>query len=476
MTNTGTSVNRRSVLIAAMGVPLGVTLASCATGGGTDDDPADDPVDGNGNGEGEEVDAENPFGVETDSAVEAVIFDGGYGIDYVEYAAEIMAENFPEMEFDVSGTVNIAPELQPRFVGGDPPDLIDNAGANQIGFTTILNQLEELDDVVDSPSLEGTPIRETLFDGVLEPGTFDGRLVAINYVLTVYGVWYSGSLFEEHGWEVPTTWAEAMDLGAAAQDEGLYLFVWGQEAATYYQTLAIDSAIKEAGDELRLSLEHLEEGAWNHEAMQEVFHALKDIVDAGYFLPGGSGTQFTAAQAQWSEEQEAILYPSGSWIENEMAGQTADGFEMRGFPTMSLSDNPAMGVNALHSTAGEPFIVPSDADNVAAGKELLRTMLSRDAAEYFAREKLAPTIVADTVPEDGFGSTALVSQTEMLDAASGAIYTHDFVSRYGMNQDMLVVWNSFLDGQTSVEELTESLEGITGEVREDDAIDIIEVE
>ncbi|HLS26523.1 MAG TPA: N-acetylglucosamine/diacetylchitobiose ABC transporter substrate-binding protein [Beutenbergiaceae bacterium] len=471
MTNTGTSVNRRSVLIAAMGLPLGVTLASCATGGG--DEPADDEPAGNG--EDQEVDADNPFGVQTDSAVEAVIFDGGYGIDYVENAAEIMQANFPDMTFDVSGTVNIAPELQPRFVGGDPPDLIDNAGAQQIGFTTILNQLEELDDVIDAPNLEGEIIRDTLFDGVLEPGTYDGRFVALNYVLTVYGLWYSGSLFAEHGWEPPTTWAEAMDLGAAAQDEGLYLFCWGQEAATYYQTLAIDSAIKEAGDELRLSLEHLEEGAWSHEALQDVFHAMKDIVDAGYFLPGGSGTQFTAAQAQWSLEQQAILYPSGSWIENEMADQTAEGFEMRGFPSMALSDSPALGVNAIHSTAGEPFIVPSDAENVAAGKELLRTMLSREAAEYFAREKLAPTVVAGTVPEDGFGSTALVSQTEMLEQAEGAIFTHDFVSRYGMNQEMLVVWNSFLDGQLSVEELTDDLQSITDGVREDDAIDIIEV-
>ena len=34
--------------------------------------------------------------------------------------------------------------------------------------------------------------------------------------------------------------------------------------------------------------------------------------------PGGAGTQFTAAQAQWSNNQDALLYPSGSWIENEM--------------------------------------------------------------------------------------------------------------------------------------------------------------
>ena len=39
-------------------------------------------------------------------------------------------------------------------------------------------------------------------------------------------------------------------------------------------------------------------------------------------------------------------------------------------------------------------------------------MLSKDAATNFAKTKLAPTIVKGTVPADGFGSTALVSQIE----------------------------------------------------------------
>lgn len=474
MTNKkSTPINRRSVLMVAMGLPVGVTLAACATGGGGDD-PTDGGDNGNDNGNGD-VDPENPFGIEEDSSVDAVIFDGGYGTDYVQFSADIAEENFPDIAIDVSGTVNIAPEMQPRFVAGDPPDLLDNSGAQQIGFTTILNQLEDLDDVIDAPNLEGVTIRDTLHEGVLEPGTFGDRLVAINYVLTVYGVWYSGSLFSEYGWEPPTTLDEALELGAAAQDEGLYLFCWGQEAATYYQTMAIDAAIKEAGDEVRLALENLEEGAWSHEAVQDSFTKLKEIVDAGYFLPGGSGTQFTAAQAQWSLEQDALLYPSGAWIENEMADQTAEGFEMRGFPTPSITSNAAFSANAIHSTAGEPFVVPSDAANVAGGKELLRIMLSEESATNFARENLAQTIVAGTVPEDGFGSTALVSQMEMIEGAGAEVFTWDFVSRYGMNQDMLVSWNSFLDGQTSVEELTEDLQGITDAVREDDAIEIIEV-
>ena len=47
----------------------------------------------------------------------------------------------------VSPSTQIAQQLQPRFVGGTPPDLIDNSGENAIGFNAIEQQLETLDDV-----------------------------------------------------------------------------------------------------------------------------------------------------------------------------------------------------------------------------------------------------------------------------------------------------------------------------------------
>ena len=200
-----------------------------------------------------------------------------------------------------------------------------------------------------------------------------------------------------------------------------------------------------------------------------------EIVQAGYMKPGGSGTQFTAAQAQWSNNQDALLYPSGSWIENEMKDQTKADFQMTGFPEMTVSTSSAMPYTAMHSTAGEPFVIPSQAKNVAGGKELLRTMLSKEAATNFAKEKLAPTIVKGTVPADGFGSTALVSQSEMLTDAGTDVFTWGFVDLYGMNVDQLVVWNSFLAGDASVAELTSGLQEITDKVREDDSIKKIEV-
>lgn len=182
------SVNRRNLLrgavAAAVLIPFSTTLASCAAGGGG----------GGGGGATGTVSADNPFGIADKSTIDAVIFDGGYGVDYVEYAAKILEKNHDGIKAKVSSSTQIAQELQPRFVGGNPPDLVDNSGAGSIGFNTILDQLEDLTDVIDAKNLEGTKIRDTLYGGVLKPGTFGDKFAAINYVLTIYGVWYSSSL------------------------------------------------------------------------------------------------------------------------------------------------------------------------------------------------------------------------------------------------------------------------------------------
>jgi N-acetylglucosamine transport system substrate-binding protein len=452
----------RGALAAVMAAPLAGTLASCAGSASTSDNGTSAATG--------DVSSDNPFGMADSSTIDAVIFNGGYGIDYVTFAGTILEKNHPGTTAKISPSTKIAQELQPRFVSGNPPDLIDNSGAGSIGINTILDQVEDLSDVIEAPNLEGTPIKDTLYGGVTAPGTFNDKLAALNYVLTVYALWYSKSLFDDNGWEPPKTWDDAIKLGADAKAKDKYLFLWGKEAATYYQTMAIASSIKQGGDEVRLALENLEPDCWSKEAVQQVFAALEEIVQKGYMKPGGGGTQFTQAQAQWSNDQEALLYPSGSWIENEMKKQTKSGFEMTGTPDPVVDSSSAMPFEAIRSAAGEPFMIPSKGANVAGGKELLRTMLSKEAATNFSKTRLSPTIVKGLVPADGFGSTALVSQSQMLEAAGENIFTWNFVDLYGMNTDQLVVWTSFLAGDTDAAGLTKGLQKITDNVRNDDSV------
>jgi len=453
--------------LAAAALAATGSLAACATSGTGTTSQSSAPAG--------QVSDTNPFGVKSPSTVDAVIFNGGYGIDYAEFAGKQVEAKQQGVTVKVTPTTKVAQTLQPRFVAGNPPDVIDNSGAGLIGINTIRDQLAELNDVVEAKNYEGTVIKDTLYPGVMNPGTFDGKFVVLNYALTVYALWYSASLFEQNGWTVPKTYDEMLALGAEAKGKGKYLLGWGKEAATYYQTMAIDSAIKEGGDEVRLALDNLKPGCWSLPPVQDVFNGLKKIIDAGYVKPGGAGTQFTAAQAQWSDAEQFILYPSGGWIENEMKKQTKSGFKMTGAPEPVVSSNSKMPWEALHSTAGEGYIVPSQGKNVAGGKEFLRAMLSKDAAVNFAKTKLSSTIVKGTVPPDAFGSTALQSQIKLLEGAGSNIFTHNFVDLYGMNTDQLVVWNSFLSGDSDVAKLTKGLQDITDKVAKDDSIKNVQV-
>jgi N-acetylglucosamine transport system substrate-binding protein len=467
---TSRPLGRRDFLrgsLAAAALAATGSLAACATSGTGTTSQSSAPAG--------QVSDTNPFGVKSPSTVDAVIFNGGYGIDYAEFAGKQVEAKQQGVTVKVTPTTKVAQTLQPRFVAGNPPDVIDNSGAGLIGINTIRDQLAELNDVVEAKNYEGTVIKDTLYPGVMNPGTFDGKFVVLNYALTVYALWYSASLFEQNGWTVPKTYDEMLALGAEAKGKGKYLLGWGKEAATYYQTMAIDSAIKEGGDEVRLALDNLKPGCWSLPPVQDVFNGLKKIIDAGYVKPGGAGTQFTAAQAQWSDAEQFILYPSGGWIENEMKKQTKSGFKMTGAPEPVVSSNSKMPWEALHSTAGEGYIVPSQGKNVAGGKEFLRAMLSKDAAVNFAKTKLSSTIVKGTVPPDAFGSTALQSQIKLLEGAGSNIFTHNFVDLYGMNTDQLVVWNSFLSGDSDVAKLTKGLQDITDKVAKDDSIKKVQV-
>jgi len=461
-----TSFGRRTLLTGSLAAAALVPLASCATGGGS----------GTSSASAGASSADNPFGMATTGTVDAVIFNGGYKTDYVDFAGAELTKKFSGVTVKVSPSTQIAQELQPRFVGGNPPDIIDNSGAQAIGMSTIVDQLEDLTSVLAVNSYEGKKISDTVYQAAItSAGTYNGKLAAVNYAMTIYAYWYSASLFSANGWTPPKTWAEALDLGAKAKAAGKYLMLFGKEAASYYLTTLIASAIMEGGNDVRLSLENLKPDCYSQQAVVDSFKGLEAIIKAGYMKPGGSGTQFTAAQAQWSNTQEALLYPSGGWIENEMKSQTKADFQMTGTTELTVTASPKMPAGSLHATAGEPFVVPSKGLNMAGGKEVLRAMLSNAAATNFAKTRLALTVVKDTVPADGFGSTALVSQSKLLAAAGNNTFSWQFIDYYGINTANLVVMNSFLEGKMSADDARKGLQAIVDKVANDSSVKKLQV-
>lgn len=402
------------------------------------------------------------------TTVDAVIFDGAFGSDYVKLAAEVLHTTYPEVTAVVSTVSNVSEALTPRFAeGATPPDLIDNSGADQLAVAEMVEAFLTLDDVIDAKNADGEVIKDTLFANALTPGIVNDKLIALHYALSVYGLWYSGSRFAAEGWAVPTTWDEMLELGDKARAFDTFLFVWGEEVAHYYQELAISSAIKEGGDKVRIALDNLEPDGWAQPAVLGALTQLETCVKEGFVLHGGS---FLDAQAEWSKNKRALLYPSGSWIAKEMAGETAEGFEMMAAPVPTQTSSPTFPATAIHSTPTEAFLVPAKAANPEGGKALLRAMLTPQVAQEFTRTNLLPTVVRNSIPTD-LQSSALTSQTRLLADAGEHVFSWRFADYYGLAPEQGKLWSQFLSAQLSAQSLADQLQAISDRVRNDPSIE-----
>src|SRR5690242_1544153 len=209
---------RRTLLRAAGAAAVTVpALAGCVTAGKDDD--------GKAAGSGAEKTADNPLGVKADAPLEVVVFKGGYGDEYAVKAEATYQQKYPQAKIDHKGLQKVGEAMQPRFVAGTPPDVVDNTGAGRLDIATLVsaNQVTDLADLLDAPSLDqpGKKVRETLLPGVVDDGTFAGKTVALNFTYTVWGLWYSKSLFADRGWTYPKTWDEMVALCAEIKRSGV---------------------------------------------------------------------------------------------------------------------------------------------------------------------------------------------------------------------------------------------------------------
>src|SRR5688572_13623562 len=150
-------------------------------------------------------DTSNPLGVDPAAPLDVVIFKGGYSDEYAIYVNEQMYPRlYPEAEVSHQGIQRLGEQLQPRFVAGNPPDVIDNSGAGNLDQTALIaeGQLADLGDLMSAPAFdtEGTTFVDSLVAGTQQNGVFDGKQHVLFYVLSTTGIWYNQALFAEKGW------------------------------------------------------------------------------------------------------------------------------------------------------------------------------------------------------------------------------------------------------------------------------------
>ncbi|MEV6574723.1 N-acetylglucosamine/diacetylchitobiose ABC transporter substrate-binding protein [Streptomyces sp. NPDC051577] len=381
---------KRSAALGLIAVPTMSFLSACASGG------EEAPKGGAPKGA---VTKENPFGVAKGSKLDVVVFKGGFGDDYAKAWEAAFDKKWGTASTHL-GTQEITAKLQPRFNGGNPPDVVDDSGAQQIKIDVLAKggQLADLTQVLDSPSLDdpSKKVRDVLIAGTVEQGTQGGKFVALNYVYTLWGFWYSGKLFKEKGWTEPKTWDEFLAVCAKAKEAGIGGLAHQGKFPYYINVVIMDLIAKKGGLDAMKAIDNLEPNAFEgNPAALAAVEAVYEVVEKGLLMPGTNGLTHTESQTAWNQYKAAFI-PSGSWLENEQLKQTPEDFDMKFLPVPVLADSK-LPFEAIRAGAGEPFIVPEKAANKAGGLEFLRSMLSREWSTLFAQQANSLTVVKDGV-------------------------------------------------------------------------------
>ena len=113
--------------------------------------------------------------------------------------------------------------MRTRFIREDYPDIIGIGGDTNYSYYV---DAEILADVSEYEGMEN--IKDSYVDiaEALEIVPTDGTYI-VPYMANAAGILYNRDMFEEHGWEIPTTWDELMSLCEEIQAEGVLPFYFG---------------------------------------------------------------------------------------------------------------------------------------------------------------------------------------------------------------------------------------------------------
>ncbi|TDE37269.1 carbohydrate ABC transporter, N-acetylglucosamine/diacetylchitobiose-binding protein [Nonomuraea mesophila] len=457
-------ISRRELLRGAALVPVAGALAACAT-------PASQPAPSSAAPAA--TSAANPFGV-GDKPLEVWIFDGGFGQAYAtDIHQPLFKSKYANVEIKHNSTKEITKVLQPRFAGGNPPEVIDNSGANFMDFGALSQdgQLQDLTPLLDAPSWDdpNVKVRDLLDPSVVEIGTYDGKFSVLGYVNYIHGIWYSQKVFDDNGWEIPKTWDAFLELCETIKKSGkMAPFTYAGKHPQYLYEPLLTMAAKIGGNDVLVNIDNLEDGAWTAEPMLTAAEKWAEV-GAKYLMQGTAGLDHVQTQTAQNKMQVAML-PCGSWLENEQKSTTPEDFAYAMFPLPDVTSSDAMPYGTLHTQPGENFIVSAKSAHPQAGMEYLRAMLSKKAAGDFSELVTTVTTVKGASEGRDISPGVTSASKAVADAGENTLY-YRWYTWYGpLNDEAKAATGQLMTGGLKPKAYLERIQKKADEIKNDSSI------
>jgi multiple sugar transport system substrate-binding protein len=244
----------------------------------------------------------------------------------------------------------------------------------------------------------------------------DGQLYFVPWTYYAWGIHYRPSLFEEHGWEVPTTMDQLMGVAEGMQSAGIIPFAFGNDGRWPAMGTFDQLNFRMNGYQFHMDLMAGRE-SWTDERVRNVFTEWESILPFHQENPNGR---------KWQEAGAAL-------VEKEAGMMTLGNFVGQVFPDGDTSDLdffpwPAMNEEFGTETVEAPidgWMMAANPKNPEAAKELLYFFGTAEGQGAYLSED--PTFLAASLEFDTSGYTSL--QQKAATAVSEAANVTQFLDR-----------------------------------------------
>ena len=259
------------------------------------------------------------------------------GTQTLKKLSDEYCEQHPEIKVDIEvvAQTDMNSKLSVLAASNELPDLfieVDTAQAN-----TFITQglVKNVDEFLADNGLQDI-LSESTHDGLinLQGTTGVDDLYILPTEQNIEGFWYNKKMFEENGWEVPTTMDEFMKICEDASSKGIqplsvdgvdkfyFTRLWGGYATS---KLGTDALVKANAGEL----------SWSDDAFKEAYQWVADLNDKGYMGAGVTTVDSATMNAVFLSGGAAMEY-NGSWfasnLNNEEENSLGEDVGFFGFP------------------------------------------------------------------------------------------------------------------------------------------------
>lgn len=343
-------------------------------------------------------------------------YNGGYGDEWLEAIAdEYMAKTGNIVTFTTDST--ILSKIENQLTQSSDYDIFMSHGLSWQSYAA-RGLLEPLDDLYASTNQDGDVFEDRVIDEALELSKYEDRSSGETHYFKVPftqgagGIVYNMDMFEEHGWEVPETYDDLVELCAKIVSDTngeVTPFAWSKDR-DYYWDYPIFSwwyeLAGEGGFNQWLSFQgddgSYESGYENfdpagaYSSFKQAFTMWFDLVaeNTNYSNDRAYNVSLTTAQSLFYEGQAAMI-PYGQWCkkEIELTEQKDFTFDIAMMPT------PTVNEGATHNNFmvgfGDSMIVPKNSPNKELAKDFLRFMSTKFACKAFVEEARGPFLAFD---------------------------------------------------------------------------------